>query len=66
MINTNKLLGIFAENGMTKKAVAELLHIAPKTLNEKLNKGIFGSDEIQIMVDTFHIEDPMAVFFVRE
>ena len=66
MINTNKLLGIFAENGMTKKAVAEMLGIAPKTLNEKLNKGIFGSDEIQKMVDAFQIEDPMAIFFIRE
>lgn len=66
MINTNKLLGIFAENGMTKKAVAELLDIAPKTLNEKLNKGVFGSDEIEKMIEEFHIEDPMSIFFVKE
>ena len=34
--------------------------------NFDYSKGIFGSDEIQIMVDTFHIEEPMAVFFVHE
>lgn len=66
MININKLLGIFAENRKTKKEVAEILGIAPKTLNDKLNKGIFGSDEIQTMIDAFNIDDPMSVFFVQE
>lgn len=28
--------------------------------------GIFGSDEIQIMIDELHIEDPTAIFFAKE
>ncbi len=66
MINTNKLLGVFAENGKTKQEVAKILDISPKTLGEKLKKGVFGSDEIQIMIDTFNITDPMAIFFTHE
>lgn len=29
-------------------------------------KGIFNSNEIQAMIDEFHIEDPVGVFFARE
>lgn len=66
LVNTNKLLGIFAENRKTKKEVAEILGISPKTLGEKMNKGVFGSDEIQKMIDAFNIDDPMSIFFAHE
>ena len=66
MINTNRLLGIFAENRKTKSEVAKLLGMSPKTLGERLNKGVFGSDEIEKMIEEFHIEDPMSIFFVKE
>ena len=66
VINTNKLLGIFAENGKNKSEVAKILGISPKTLGEKLKKGVFGSDEIQTMIDTFNIDDPVSIFFAHE
>nr|DAT36394.1 MAG TPA: hypothetical protein [Caudoviricetes sp.] len=28
--------------------------------------GVFGSDEIQIMIDELHIEDPAAIFFAKK
>ena len=28
--------------------------------------GVFGSDEIQIMIDVLNIEDPAAIFFAKE
>lgn len=66
MINTNKLLGIFAENRKTKQEVAKILGISPKTLGLRLKNGVFGSDEIEKMIDAFNIDDPMSIFFARE
>lgn len=66
MINTNRLLGIFAENRKTKSDVARILGMSPKTLGERLNKGVFGSDEIEKLIEAFNIEDPMSIFFVKE
>lgn len=63
MIRTDKLKGIIAENGLTQKDVANKLDMAPKTFYEKMKKGVFGSDEIEAMIDYLHISDPLGVFF---
>ena len=65
MINTDKLRGIIAENGLSQKDVAEKIGVTPKTFYEKMNKGVFGSDEIEVMIDYLHITDPVAVFFAQ-
>lgn len=66
MVNTAKLRGIIAENGKTQHDVAKMLGIAPKTFYEKMKKGKFGSDDIQVMIDELHIENPVDVFFAKE
>lgn len=66
MIKTDKLLGIMAEKGKTRKDVANAIGVAPKTFYEKMKKGVFGSDEIQTMIDYLDIKDPMAVFFAQK
>lgn len=66
MIKTDKLKGIIVENGFTQMEVAKQIGIAPKTFYEKMKNGVFGSDEIQIMIDMLHIEDPVSIFFARE
>lgn len=63
MIRVDKLKGIIAENGLTQKKVAEMIGITPKTFYEKMSKGVFGSDEIEIMIKELHIDDPMKIFF---
>ena len=65
MVNTNKLRGIIAENKKTQSDIAKMLNITPKTFYGKMKKGVFGSDEIQIMIDELHIEDPMNIFFTK-
>ena len=65
MIKTDKLKGIIVENGLTQMEVAKQIGIAPKTFYEKMKNGVFGSDEIQIMIDILHIEDPVSIFFTR-
>ncbi len=66
MIKINELKGIIAKSGLSQSDVAIKIGITPKTFYEKMKKGVFGSDEIQIMIDELHIEDPIAIFFAKE
>ena len=45
MIRTDELRGIIAKNGMSQKDVAAMIGVTPKTFYQKMEKGIFGSDE---------------------
>ena len=65
MIKTDKLLGIITEKKVTQKAMAKRLNMAPKTFYAKMKKGVFGSDEIEIMVDELNIEQPWNIFFAK-
>lgn len=66
MIRTDKLLGLLAEKGMTKKDMAEKLNITPKTFYIKMKKGVFGSDEIETMIEVLNISEPWKIFFAKE
>lgn len=66
MIRTDKLIGKIAENGYSQKDMAEAIGITPKTFYSKMKTGVFGSDEIEIMIDKLSIEDPVAIFFAKE
>ena len=63
MINVNILKGKIAEMGKTQTDVEKAIGIVPKTFYDKMSKGVFGSDEIEIMIDYLNIEDPMKNFF---
>lgn len=66
MIKTDNLRGIIAKNGLSQTDVAKMIGVTPKTFYEKMKNGVFGSDEIQIMIDELHIENPMPIFFAKE
>lgn len=66
MIRTDKLRGLIVERGHSQQDVAKMIGITPKTFYEKMKNGVFGSDEIQIMIDELHIEDPVSIFFAKE
>ena len=66
MIRTDKLRGVIAERGISQADVAQMIGITPKTFYEKMKIGVFGSDEIQKMIDELHIENPMDIFFASE
>ena len=66
MIKTNELRGIIAKNGLSQTDVAKMIGVTPKTFYGKMKNGVFGSDEIQIMIDELHIDDPMPIFFAHE
>lgn len=65
MVNTDKLRGVIAENKKTQTDIAKMIGITPKTFYQRMQKGVFGSDEIQIMIDNLHINDPMEIFFAK-
>lgn len=66
MIRTDKLKGIIVENGYSQCDVAKMIGITPKTFYDKMKNGVFGSDEIQVMIDRLHIDDPVSIFFATE
>lgn len=53
-------------NGLTQKDVAETLGMTPKTFSLKLKKGVFGSDEIEVMIKLLDISDPVPIFFAHD
>lgn len=62
MIRTDKLRGVIAEKGYSQSDIARKIGITPKTFYEKMKIGVFGSDEIQIMIDELHIDNPIEIF----
>ncbi|MFQ9858628.1 MAG: hypothetical protein ACLRWL_01480 [Evtepia gabavorous] len=66
VIKTDELRGIIAKNNLSQAKVAEEIGITPKTFYEKMNKGVFGSDEIEVMIHLLKIENPVDIFFAKE
>jgi hypothetical protein len=65
MVRTDELRGIFAKNKKSQTDIAKMIGVTPKTFYMRMQKGVFGSDEIQIMIDELHIENPMDIFFAK-
>lgn len=63
MIQTDKLRGIISEKGYSQAKVAEAIGITPKTFYEKMSRGVFGSDEIEVMIRILDINNPVDIFF---
>ena len=65
MVDVNGLKASWVKKGLTQAQVAEKLGISPRTLSERLKKGVFGSDEIEKMIVFLDIENPIAIFFTN-
>lgn len=66
MIRVDKLRGEIARAGYSQADVAQMIGVVPKTFYEKMKKGVFGSDEIEIMIRELSIENPADIFFAKE
>lgn len=66
MIDVNALKGRIAEKGLSQAKLAHELGISPKTFYEKMKKGVFGSDEMECIIDILDIDDPARIFFAKE
>lgn len=66
MILTNELRGLIVARGLNQEKVAKHLGITTKTFSSKLKKGVFGSDEIEKMIEILEITDPTPIFFAKK
>jgi len=66
MIDTNKLRGAIRAKGYTLAEAAKIIGISESSMQRKLKIGIFGSDEIEKMIDAYDIREPKEVFFVQK
>lgn len=66
MVNTNKLLGIMAEKGITQQDLAIHLGITPKTFYNKMKRKEFNTTEMKGITDYLCITDPVPIFFADE
>ena len=66
MIQVDELRGIIAKRGFSQAEVARFIGITPKTFYEKMGRGVFGSDEIEAMIELLEIDNPAEIFFARK
>jgi hypothetical protein len=66
LIDTNALKGIITAKGTTQQDVAIAIGMTPKTFYSKMKKGVFGSDEMERMIEILDIEKPIEIFFAKE
>ena len=66
MVQTNELKVAMLRKGLTQADVAKAIGVSNKTFSDRMKKKIFGSDEIEIMIDLLEIKDPMFIFFNRK
>lgn len=65
MVDTNRLKGLIVQNQKTQEDVARHIGITPKTFYLKMKKGIFGTDEVEKMINYLNIDDPVSIFFAK-
>jgi len=63
MVDTLKLKGAIVASGHTQESVAKAIGMTPKTFYLRMKNGVFGSDEIEKMIELLGITDPMPIFF---
>lgn len=66
MIKIDELKGFIAKKNLSQARVAEMLGITPKTFYSRMKKGVFGSNEIEILIKELDIKNPMEIFFAKE
>ena len=62
MIDINKIKGSIVSAEKIQTDVVKRLGITSKTFSIKLKKGVFGSDEIKVMIDYLSIEAHLFIF----
>lgn len=65
-MNTAKLKGIIAEQGLSQREVAKAIGMSEKTFYTKMKKGVFGTDEAVAMVELLKINNPADIFLCRK
>lgn len=62
-MNTNLLKGIIVSKELSQRKLARMIGISEKTFYEKMKKGVFKSNEIELMIKILDIKNPNEIFF---
>jgi hypothetical protein len=65
MIDTNALNGLIHEKGYSKRSFANAIGMGEQRFYRCMKKGVFGSDDMEKMVDLLGIENPKPIFFAK-
>lgn len=65
MINTNAIYGLMGSKRISGAKVAKNIGITPKTFYMKMKKGIFNTNEIEILIKVLDIKNPSEIFFCK-
>ena len=65
MLDKNALRAESVRHGLTQKELATLLGMSEKTFIRRMQKGVFGTDEVEVMISVLHIQDPQKIFFAK-
>ena len=66
MVDTAKLKAAWVAKGKTQEEVAKIIGISSKTMSFRMKKGVFGSDEMERMINALDIENPSDIFFAKD
>ena len=65
MLDRNALRAEIVRNGLTQKDVAKMIGVSEKTFISRMNRGVFGTDEVEIMIKNLRIKKPAEIFFAK-
>ena len=63
MVNVLALKAEIVRNGYTQSRLARELGMSSRTFSTRLKKGVFGSDEIETIIQILRIKEPFPIFF---
>lgn len=65
-MNVPKLKGIIAERGYSMSEVAAGIQMQQKTFYRRMKSGVFGTDEVEALIQFLNIENPVDIFLCSE
>ena len=65
MIDTDALRAEMARNHITQDELSKRLGITSATFRSKVKKGVFDTNEVEVMMDALKLKEPMTIFFHR-
>ncbi len=65
MVNSYKLMVAIMEKNMSEEMIASAIGITTPTFRKKMSKGVFGSNEINLMQEILQFQNPTEIFFAK-
>ena len=63
MVNAKRLRGEIVANGYSMGEFSKMLNMSRSAFYRRMKVGIFGSDEIEQMMELLDIKNPVPIFF---